>query len=136
MRMIPIALLLTACSQQPAAPPIATGNFAGDGRDRLCVENSGGDLRAGLIVYGEGDVNCTASGQLVRTATGWELVPRGESESGCRIPLTVSAATVTVGAAPPSCAYYCGPGSAMVSKTFQLDRPASTATDLAGDPLC
>ena len=31
------ALFLAACSQEPAAPEIATGTYAGEGRNRLCI---------------------------------------------------------------------------------------------------
>ena len=35
----------------------------GEGRDRLCIAGEAGNYRAGLIAYGQGDVNCSASGR-------------------------------------------------------------------------
>ena len=45
----------------------------------------GGAQRAGFIVYGEGDANCSASGRIEQAGAGWALVPTGDAE--CRIPL-------------------------------------------------
>ena len=72
------ALLLTACSRQPAEPSISTGTYAGNGRDRLCIVGEPGNYRAGLIAFGDDDANCTAAGRLERTGAGWSLVPKVE----------------------------------------------------------
>lgn len=133
--ILPCFILLAACSQeQEPAPTIATGTFAGEGRDRLCIAGEPGSYRGGLIVYASGDLNCSASGK-VETANGiTALVPRGEGD--CRIPLTIEGSTVRIGDVPASCSYYCGPGAALAGKAFARAEGGGSATDLAGDPLC
>ena len=132
--ILPLALLLAACSEQPAEPSLATGTFAGEGRDRLCIAGDAGAYRAGLIAYGEGNVNCSAAGRLEPSARGWVLVPRGEGQ--CRIPLTIENNVVRVGQVPAACSYYCGPGATIAGKSYNRADMGAKATDLAGDPLC
>ena len=132
--VLPIALLLAACSQQPAEPSLATGNFAGQGRDRLCIAGEAGNYRAGLIAFGPGDVNCSAAGRVELADDQVVLVPRGEG--GCRIPLTIDGNSVRVGEVPAACAYYCGPGASMAGKTYNRADMGAPATDLADDALC
>jgi hypothetical protein len=129
-----LSLLLAACSQQPAGPGLTPGTFAGEGRDRLCVAGQAGSLRAGLIAYGQGDVNCSAAGSLQQAGQGWVLVPRGEGE--CRIPLAVEGNSIRIGQVSAACSYYCGPGASMAGKTFNRADMGAKAVDLAGDPLC
>lgn len=133
-RLLPITLLLAACSQQPAEPSLTTGTFAGEGRDRLCIAGEPGNYRAGLIAYGEGDVNCSATGRVEAQGEGIALVPRGEGE--CRIPLAVDGDVVRIGQVPASCSYYCGPGATMAGKSYSRAEVGSQVADLAGDPLC
>ena len=99
--ILPFALLLAACSQQPAEPSLVIGTFAGNGRDRLCIAGEPGNYRAGLIAFGEGDVNCSAAGRLERSDVGWVLVPKGEGD--CRIPLAVEGNSVRIGQAQTTC---------------------------------
>ncbi len=133
--LILAALLVTACSQEQAAPPGApTGAFAGTGRNALCIAGEAGAQRAGLIVYGEGDMNCSASGKLEDAGEALALVPSGESE--CRIPLTVAGEMVTIGAVPVACAYYCAPGARLEGQAFKHSPEARPVTDFGGDPLC
>src|SRR5262245_9018615 len=113
---IPLAILLAACSKQPAEPSLTAGTFAGDGRDRLCVAGEPGKYRAGLIAYGEGNVNCSASGRLEKLEGGWALVPRGEGD--CRIPLAIDGNMVRIGQVPAACSYYCGPGAEISGKSY------------------
>ena len=131
---LPLAMLLAACSQQPAEPSLTTGTFAGDGRDRLCIAGEAGSYRAGLIAYGEGDVNCSASGRIESQDGKLALVPRGEGS--CRIPLSIEGNAVRIGEVPAACSYYCGPGAAMAGKTYNKADMGAAAVDLAGDPLC
>ena len=127
--------LLAACSQQPEpAPSVATGTFAGEGRDRLCIAGDPGSYRGGVIVFGAGDANCSASGKIEAQAGKFFLVPRGEGE--CRIPLTVEGNVVRVGDLPPACSYYCGPAATLSGKSFNRADMGSKAVDLGGDPLC
>ena len=143
MRMIlPIALLFASCSQQPADPSIPTGVFAGEGSgDRLCIAGEPGNYRGGLIIFGKGDVNCSATGRLEVKAANIALVPRGEGD--CRIPLSIEGGVVRIGQVPAACSYYCGPGVMLAGNAFPLagkaqtrDGSPATAVDLAGDPLC
>jgi hypothetical protein len=135
--IIPLLLLaLSACSQSGDVP-VANGSFAGGGsRDRLCFGGTAEARTAGLIVFGQGDNNCSLSGKLEKGETGWVLVPKGEDIDGCRIPISFEGEKATIGQPPPSCAYYCGPQSSMAGKSFGLAAQASPALDLAGDPLC
>ena len=132
--IIALGLLLAACSQQPAEPGLTPGTFAGEGRDRLCIAGESGALRAGLIAYGKGDVNCSVSGNMQKAGQGWVLVPKGESD--CRIPLEIETDVVRIGQLPAACSYYCGSGASMGGKSFSRNAAASSAVDLAGDPLC
>lgn len=130
-------ILLAACSpvDAPDEPPIA-GNFAGEGRDRLCIASKRGDAgyRAGFITYGAGDSNCSVAGRLVRQTDSWLLIPEGEG--GCRFPLRIAENSVTIEDPPPDCAYYCGPGASAAGRQFDRAGPDRTARDFAGDPLC
>ena len=132
--ILPLALLLAACSQQPTEPVVPTGTFAGEGRDRLCIAGEPGNYRAGLIAFGEGDVNCSASGRVETNNGRIALVPRGEGS--CRLALTVEGNSVRIGEVPAACAYYCGPGATMTGKAFNKAEMGAAAVDLAGDPLC
>jgi hypothetical protein len=143
MRLIlPIALLLASCSQQPTEPSITTGVFAGEGaRDRLCIAGEPGNYRGGLIIFGKGDVNCSAMGRVEIKAANIALVPRGEGD--CRIPLLIDGGVIRIGQVPAACSYYCGPGAKLPGNAFPLasqaqtrDGSAAKAVDLAGDPLC
>ncbi|MCL6699661.1 hypothetical protein LZ496_12820 [Sphingomonas sp. NSE70-1] len=133
--ILPWFMLLAACSQgQEPAPSIATGTFAGEGRDRLCIAGEPGNYRGGLIVYADGDVNCSAGGKIDAANGAIALVPRGEGD--CRIPLAIDGNAVRIGDVPAACSYYCGPGAAMAGKTFNRSDAGGQVADLAGDPLC
>lgn len=132
--ILPLAMVLAACSQQPAEPTLATGTFAGEGRDRLCIAGEPGNYRGGLIAFGEGDVNCSASGRIEVRGGGLALLPRGEGD--CRIPLIGGGNSIRVGEVPAACSYYCGPGATLAGKNYNRMDGRSQATDLAGDPLC
>jgi hypothetical protein len=133
-RILPILMLVAACSQEPASPTLATGNFAGEARDRLCIAGDAGAYRAGLIAYGEGDTNCSASGRVEPAGNGWQLIPTGEGD--CKIPLDIQGNVVRVGQVPSACAYYCGPGASLAGRIFNRADMGAKVTDLAGDPLC
>jgi hypothetical protein len=133
--LIPCFILLAACSQgQESSLSIATGNFAGEGRDRLCIVGEAGNYRGGLIAFGAGEVNCSASGKIESENGQISLLPRGEG--GCRIPISIEGDTARIGEVPAACSYYCGPGASMAGKSFNRAGAGATATDLAGDPLC
>ncbi|HVF37643.1 MAG TPA: hypothetical protein VNA29_06840 [Sphingomicrobium sp.] len=128
-----IALSIAACSPEPTPPSLATGTFAGEIRDQLCLAGEPGAYRAGLIVYGEADANCSASGRLDRSGNGWVLIPRGEGE--CRIPMEITGNIIRIGEPPAACSYYCGPNARMAGKNFTRT-DVGAAVDLTGDPLC
>jgi len=132
--ILSLALVLAACSQQPTEPSLTIGTFAGNDRDRLCIAGDPGNYRGGLIAFGEGDVNCSASGRIEAQDGRLALVPRGEGD--CRIPLTIEGNIVRVGEVPAACSYYCGPGASMAGKSYNRADMGATAVDLAGDPLC
>jgi len=132
--IIPVALLVAACSQQAENPSIPTGTYAGQGRDRLCIAGEAGGYRAGLIAYGQGDVNCSAAGKLEPAGAGWALIPKGEGP--CQIPIEIEGNVVRIGQPLAACAYYCGPGAGMAGRTYNRADMGAQAVDLAGDPLC
>lgn len=133
--LLPCFALLAACSQEKEpATALATGTFAGEGRDRLCIAGEAGNYRAGLIIFGAGDVNCSASGRLEVKDGKIALIPRGEGD--CRIPISIEGNAVRIGELPAACSYYCGPSATMAGKAFERADALATAADLAGDPLC
>ncbi len=135
MRLICLVpLLIAACSGKNEETLARGGVFGAAGRDRLCIKEGAQGSVAGLIVYGEGNQNCSASGRLERSASGWTLVPRGEGE--CRIALRKAGAGFAIANATPACDYYCGAGVSLAGKSFEQDLPGAEATDFAGDPLC
>jgi hypothetical protein len=132
--LLPLTIILGACSQQTADQSFKTGTFAGKGRDRLCIAGEPGNYRAGLIAYGNGDTNCTAAGSIDAQSGQMALIPRGETS--CRIPLNIDDNTIRIGEVPAACSYYCGPGATLTGKSYNRSDMGSKAVDLAGDPLC
>ena len=133
MRIVVLVLLLAACSPSAPEAPVREGQlFAGEGRDRLCTKGE----RAGFIVYGEGDTNCSVRGRAQREGEQLQaIIPDGDQD--CRIIFTEQrAGTLHFGKAAPTCAYYCGPGADFSGKRFTSNGAASPAVDFAGDPLC
>ena len=132
MRILVLALLLAACSQEtPQQKPADQVTYAGAGRDRLCTK---GD-RAGFITYGKGNSNCSVQGNVERPGgNALTLHPIGDQD--CRISIDEQGETLRLGKASPACAYYCGPGASFEGKAFTRSATASAAVDFAGDPLC
>ena len=129
------ALSITACAkEETTAPALPPGTYPGGGRDSLCIAGEGGTQRAGLVVYGAGDVNCSVSGRIEAAGEGWSLIPAGDLD--CKIPLGVDAGRVSIGTVPRTCAYYCGPGVTADGKSFGPVAQGEPTTDLAGDPVC
>lgn len=129
-----LAPLLAACSQEAAPPSLATGTFAGEGRDRLCIAGEPGAYRAGLIAYAQGNANCSTAGRLEQAGASWTLVPKGEGD--CRIPVAIDGNVVRIGQSPAACSYYCGPGASLAGKTYNRADMGAKVVDFAGDPLC
>ena len=129
-----LVLLVAACQQEQAATPgLDPGTFTGGGRDALCIAGAAGAQRAGFVVFGAANANCSASGHIEPAGAGWQLVPAGDAE--CKIPLTVTATGISLGARLRACAYYCGPGADYAGKQFARATGVKPV-DLAGDPFC
>ena len=124
--------LLAGCSASDNAA-VSERSFAANQRDGLCI--TGGDVqRAGLILYGDGQANCSARGALVADGEAFALIPQGEATGTCRFRIERSGDGFLLAGSNGDCAYYCGPGATIRRTEF---RPAETkTTDLAGDPLC
>ncbi len=116
--------------QPPAAAAILT--FAGEGRDRLCLNER--ESRAAFVTYGQGDMNCTAQGALQGSGETLAIVPDGDGS--CRVPVSRTGDTVRLGGASAACAYYCGPTASYAGRTFKATPAPVPVTDLAGEPLC
>ena len=97
MRCLLPILLLSACA---AEPEVERSLYAGEGRDRLCID---GD-RAGFIAYGPGDANCSARGALTKSGSVWTLAPKGDAD--CGIPISRVGGRLSIGPSHPACAYY------------------------------
>ena len=133
--ILAVALTITACAkEEAAAPTLAPGTYAGGGRDALCIAGQSGTQRAGFVVYGADDANCSASGRIEAAGEGWALIPSGDLD--CKIPLSTGDGRISIGRVPPACAYYCGPGVTADGKSFGPVLQGKPTTDLAGDPLC
>lgn len=137
--LILIAVLaLAACSSGEVSVPdvaasLPTGTY-GQGRDALCVTGTTGGQRAGFVVYGAGDENCSARGTIAQEGLTLTLTPQGDA--GCRIPLSLKDDRIALGSGTPTCNYYCGPGATFAGKSFGRDTNTRTVTDFGGDPLC
>ena len=130
MRTIALVLVLAACSPEAAEAPSESLLYAGEGRDRLCISGQ----RGGLIVYGDGNANCSARGRVERSADRLVLLPDGDSD--CRIEGKLDGDRLALGKRAAACDYYCGPGADYAGKGFSRSTRASPAVDFAGDPLC
>ena len=131
------ALSITACGkegEEAAAPMLPAGTYPGGGRNALCVAGESGAQRAGFVVYGKDDANCSVSGRIEAAGGAWTLIPAGDLD--CRIPLSASAGRISIGSVPQACAYYCGPGAMFDGKAFGPPAQGRPVTDFAGDPLC
>ncbi len=130
MRCLPLLLLLAACSGQAPEPSPERLLYAGEGRDRLCIAGQ----RGGLIVYGDGNANCSARGRVEQSAVRIVLIPDGDPD--CRIAARIEGDRLTFEAGAAACAYYCGPTANLAGKALRSSPDASPAVDFAGDPLC
>ncbi len=135
-----LVLFLASCRSEEPAPPDQTAErvqaaaqtYAGEGRDRLCLNEAKG--RAGLITYGQGDANCTLRASVSREGDRLTLVPDGDEI--CRVAATLAGAELVLGSPPPECAYYCGPTAELSGRSFRSTPQPVPVNDLAGDPLC
>ena len=140
--ILSLALLLVACGPKQAEPENAVETaaqakaelavFAGQGRNRLCLDRRNG--RAAFITYGTGDENCSVSGSLQGSGANASLIPDGDES--CRIELRIATDRVQLGQASPACAYYCGPSAGYAASEFRRTDDEARVEDLAGDRLC
>ena len=137
---LPIFFLLLACSEQSSQPPdqpeaVATGVFAGKGRDRLCIANEASGSHVGIVTYGDGDNSCTLKGNVTQAEHGMLVEAMGDP--ACKLLVESNGETLISRVPDPkACEYYCGPGATMADRSFRRDSSASPAVDFAGDPLC
>ena len=136
MRFACLAILLLAGCSQGADPGDAwIGNYRGPNRDALCVAREGQGFKAGLITYGDGDMNCSLSGPAQIRGDGLVITPRGDSE--CSVQVSITNGIATFGQRTSACAYYCGPGANFAGRKLPKAPDASTkVSDFAGVPLC
>jgi hypothetical protein len=147
MRTLAALLLLLPCACSGGNTPGAqasgpAGLYEGgraDRPDRLCLTGGGADLRFGLIVWGEGDSNCTARG--VASLAGGRLTLRTAGDETCTIEtITKDGRLFLPQALPDGCAYYCGERARLAGAQFEFrkggDEAAAKAKDLVGDPVC
>lgn len=137
MRWLLILCILAAAACSKVAPEqgLSSGIYKSGALDALCVAKAEGGERGGLIVYGEGETNCSLSGRIEASGGGYVLVPAGEG--GCRIGLAETGGSISIGSVPGACSYYCAPGASLSGKRFKrVAAQGRKVVDLAGDPLC
>ena len=126
---------VAGCREEPAVEPQAQAvEIWRNGRDGLCLAGDGTRLRAGLIVYGAGDTNCSLAGAAVREGSRLVITPRGDP--ACRVEVTLDRDQALLGGRSPACAYYCGPAADFAGRTLDRSEAGAAVTDFAGDPLC
>ncbi|MFN3387717.1 MAG: hypothetical protein ACK40O_02210 [Allosphingosinicella sp.] len=109
-------------------------------RDQMCIIDRGtGDVRFGIVMWGDNLHSCSGSGSVVREGSTLRLTMEGDE--ACAIDARIEGETVTLPATlPAGCAYYCGARARFdggtLTRTGTTAADAMKATDLAGDPLC
>ena len=94
-----------------------------------------GSYRGGLIAYGAGDVNCSASGRLDGARAGMVRWSRAaKAIAGFR--LTIEGNAVRIGQVAGGLRLLLRAGRDDGRQDVQSGRHGATAVDLAGDPLC
>ncbi|HEX8193828.1 MAG TPA: hypothetical protein VF552_13100 [Allosphingosinicella sp.] len=134
-----------AGSQTPAAP-VQTATLTGlyesgtaPRRSQMCVVESGGRARFGLVAWTGPDESCSGNGVAVRSGDALRLTMQGDE--ACTFEARIEGTRVVFPAAlPAGCAYYCSRGGrlagAAFDKTGGTEADAARAQDLIGDPLC
>jgi hypothetical protein len=92
-------------------------------------------MKAGLIIYSDGDTNCSLSGRAELDGGSVIVTPRGDSK--CQVEIRVANGVAQIGPRTQACTYYCGPEADYAGRQLRKvpDAP-STVIDLAGGPLC
>jgi hypothetical protein len=129
------AILLAACSRGAEPGEELVGNYRGSDRDGLCIAREGEGLKAGLIVFGAGNMNCSLNGRAEMRGNSLIVTPRGDSE--CSVEIQFTKGVARLGLRTPSCTYYCGPGADYSGRVLhKMPIGPTKVTDFAGDPLC
>ena len=129
------ALLLTACSRGSEPREAVVGVYRGPDRDGLCIAREGEGLKAGLITYGQGDINCSLNGRGELHGDSLIITPRGDSD--CSVNVGIANGVARIGPRSQACAYYCGPKADYAGRELRkMPDATSKVTDFAGDPLC
>jgi hypothetical protein len=129
------ALLLAACSRGVDPGDALIGVYRGQDRDALCIAREGDGLKAGVVTYGSGALNCSLAGRAEVRGKSLFITPRGDSE--CSVDIRVIDGVATLGPRTQACAYYCGPGADFAGRELRKTPDAATkVTDFAGDALC
>jgi hypothetical protein len=128
-------LMLAGCSNAGDSDDSLVGIYHGQDRDALCIAREGEGLKAGLIAYGDGDMNCSFSGRAQISGNSLVLTPRGDSE--CSVEIDIANGIATLGQRAAACAYYCGPGANFGGrKLLKTPEASAKVSDFAGDPIC
>jgi len=146
----PLPPVANGVSPSEAAPAAAaavqtatlTGLYEGgapERRSQMCVVESGGNARFGLVTRASGEQDCSGTGSVVRTGNTLRLTMAGDV--ACTIEASVEGTRVSFPATLPSgCSYYCSPGGRLTGHSFDKvggdQSDARRATDLVGDRLC
>jgi hypothetical protein len=105
----------------------------------MCVIESGGSARFGLVVWTGADQGCSGAGTATRSGNALRLTMAGSEE--CSIEARVEGTRVIFPPTqPPGCSYYCSPGARFagtnLDKTGGSEADARRAKDLVGGQLC
>ena len=113
----------------------------GEHRGQLClVEREGRAGSFGVITWGRGDANCSASGAVRRDGSKLTLLLDGDESCAIEAQFEDSVVRVTSGLSGECARYYCAGGASLDGAQFfrsELgNEGAAKERDLAGDPLC
>lgn len=126
----------------PAQTATLTGLYesgTAPARSQICMIESAGRARFGLVARLPGGESCSGSGTATRSGSALRLVMEGDE--ACTIDARIDGTRVAFPAQlPAGCSYYCSRGGrlagAAFDKTGGTEADARRAEDLVGDPLC
>ncbi len=130
----------------PSAAPVQTATLTGlyEGgaaplTSQMCMIESGGSARFGLVHRAAGGEGCGGAGTAVRQGAALRLSMAGDEP--CVIDARIEGTRVGFPAAlPAGCRYYCSAGARLdelaLDKTGGTEADARRAEDLIGDRLC
>jgi hypothetical protein len=114
---------------------------SGARRNQLCmIEREGRAASFGLIVWGEGDRNCSARGLARREGDRLRLLPDGDESCAMEARLDGDRVILPASVGAECARYYCGAGAAMENARFDRsgasEEEARRVGDLMGTALC